>query len=186
MSAFERGTVSGIRIVRVIDGDTVWVRQSGLWRWFFPGRNYSVRLYGIDAPESNQKYGDAATRGLRQLLRGGGYRMESMGTDRYDRVVGLIYRKSREQSVNHAMVRQGWAHAYVRYGGKELDMPEAEREARRERRGIWKSGREPELPERWRQRQREGQARRSWVKVRMALTLAALAAVALIGYCYVF
>ena len=128
-----------VRIRRVIDGDSLEVKYAGLFS--FLRRPFPVRLYGIDAPELAQPYGQEARKQLQSLVRHGGIRMESMATDRYGRTVGLLYRRRRRnQSVNVEMVRSGMAWWYRRYGGRELGFPEAETEAKRRRRGVWRHG----------------------------------------------
>ena len=184
MTGYSKGKTYSIRVERVVDGDTVRIRRGGLVGGLRRGPSVPVRLYGMDAPESEQRYGEQSTRALRKMLRGGGWRMEVIGTDRYQRVVGLIYRGSREESVNWAMVRDGWAHAYVRYGGRELGMEKAEREARRKRLGMWRKGQKLEQPEDWRRRHREGAARSRRLKLRLALWLGLLLLVAAAGYWY--
>ena len=69
--------------------------------------------------------------------------MEAIAIDRYGRTVGLLYRsrRGRQQSVNLMMVSSGMAYWYRRYGGRELGFPEAEEEAKTQRRGVWKDRR---------------------------------------------
>lgn len=184
MSAFKKGKVYPVRVERVIDGDTVRVRRGGWLGVLFPGASTPVRLYGMDAPESEQRYGDQSTRALRKLLRGGGWRMEVMDTDRYQRVVGLLYQRSRERSANLVMVEQGWAHAYVRYGGRELGMEPAEGAARRKRVGMWRGSGPREAPEVWRRRQRERSSRWARLKTRLLAILLLLVAAGAAGYWY--
>ncbi len=160
--------------VRVVDGDTVLVRRKGSrrkgrWRSLFGSPSIRVRLYGVNAPETNQRFGRKSTRSLRRMLAGGGFEMEAMGSDRYGRVLGLIHRGSRYQSVNLAMVSEGWAHAYVRFGGRGLGMEEAERTVRENGLGIWERRRAAEHPELWRKRQRMRMAQRRKFKRRCAL-----------------
>ena len=162
MAGYKKGSVKKISVERVVDGDTVRIRRGGLVGSLFPGPSVSVRLYGMDAPESDQKNGDRATDALRKMMRRGGFRMEVMDTDRYGRVVGLLYRGDRGKSVNYRMVEEGWAHAYVRYGGRELGMEEAEREAKRRKLGIWKGRGPSELPEAWRRRNDGGKGGSRW------------------------
>lgn len=147
-----KGSVLRVNVERVVDGDTVRVKRAGFWAWLFPGPTIVVRLYGIDAPEREQPYGAAAAHALQQRLRGGGLHMETMATDRYGRTVGLLYYSDRNRSVNWELVRAGWAHAYVNYGGRELGMVAAERQARLARVGIWRQRRAPMRPADWRQR----------------------------------
>ena len=174
------GDAMPVRIVRVVDGDTVLVRRKGWWRSLFGSPSIRVRLYGIDAPETNQRFGRKSSRALRRMLAGGGFQMEAMGSDRYGRVLGLIHRGSRYQSVNLAMVSEGWAHAYVRFGGRGLGMDEAERVARENGLGIWERRRAAEHPELWRKRQRMRMARRRSFKRAIRIVLLAAAVCALL------
>ena len=174
------GEAMPVRIVRVVDGYTVLVRRKGWWRWLLGSPSIRVRLDGIDAPETDQRFGRKSTRALRRMLAGGGFQMEVTGRDRYGRVVGLIHRGSRYQSVNLAMVSEGWAHAYVRFGGRDLGMEEAERAARESGLGIWKRKAAAEHPELWRKRQRMRMARRRKFKRAMRIVLLAAAGCALL------
>ena len=70
-----------VRIRRVIDGDSLEVKYAGLFS--FLRRPFQVRLYGIDAPELAQPYGQEARKQLETLVRRGGIRMDAMPTDRY-------------------------------------------------------------------------------------------------------
>src|SRR4249919_1713564 len=95
---------------RVVDGDTIDV--GGM----------RIRLWGIDAPESKQMCerlgaayacGHEATAHLRALVAGADVACEPRVKDRYGRSVavcrvGLV-------DVGAAMVRDGWALAFVRY-----------------------------------------------------------------------
>ena len=170
-----------VRILRVIDGDSLEVKYAGLFS--FLRKPFPVRLYGIDAPELAQPYGQESRKQLETLVRRGGVRMDVMATDRYGRTVGLLYRRRQAQSVNVEMVRSGMAWWYRRYGGRDLGFPEAEAEAKRRRRGVWRHGDRIRRP--WdyradlrRTRQRRGRIRRilTWVLIgAFAMALAGLA-----------
>ena len=170
-----------VRILRVIDGDSLEVKYAGLFS--FLTKPFPVRLYGIDAPELAQPYGQESRKQLAALVRRGGVRMDAMATDRYGRTVGLLYRRRRGQSVNVEMVRSGMAWWYRRYGGRDLGFPEAEAEAKRRRRGVWRHGDRIRRP--WdyradlrRTRQRRRRIRRvlTWVLIgALAIALAGLA-----------
>ncbi len=171
-----------VRIRRVVDGDSLEVKYSGLFS--FLRRPFPVRLYGIDAPELAQPYGQESRQQLEALVQRGGIRMEAMATDRYGRTVGLLYRRRRRgQSVNVEMVRSGMAWWYRRYGGRDLGFPEAEAEAKRRRRGVWRHGDRIRRP--WdyradlrRARQRRRRIRRilTWMLIgAFAITVAGLA-----------
>lgn len=171
-----------VQIQRVVDGDSLEVKYGGLFG--FLHRPFSVRLYGIDAPELSQPYGPEARRELASLVRRGGIRMETIATDRYGRCVGLIYRRrpGRKQSINRQMVQAGYAYWYQRYGGRQLGFPEAEAEAKSRRRGVWQ-GRPGSQQRPWDyradqrrggQRRRRGPGLRGWLFA--ALLVIALAA----------
>ena len=174
-----------VRIRRVIDGDSLEVKYAGLFS--FLRKPFPVRLYGIDAPELAQPYGQESRRQLQSLVRGGGIRMDVKATDRYGRTVGLLYRGRRGRSVNVEMVRSGMAWWYRRYGGRDLGFPEAEAEAKRRRRGVWRHGDRVRRP--WdyradlrRSRQRRRRIRRifTWLLI-SAMVVVPAAAVLLIA-----
>ena len=110
---------------RAIDGDSL---ELG-------GRR--IRLIGIDAPEYRQtceKAGGTTSCGrrahaeLKFLVSGKRVECESVGFDRYDRTLARC--RAGETDLGAAMVRAGWAIAYGDYRGEE-------RQARRNRAGIW-------------------------------------------------
>ncbi len=116
--------------VRVIDGDTLDVG------------GVRVRLHGIDAPETKQPClngsnvvylcGQAATKALREMVRGKDVRCEPRDRDRYGRVVAVC--RADGADINEHLVREGRAVAYRQYS---RDYVATEDEARRERRGLW-------------------------------------------------
>jgi endonuclease YncB( thermonuclease family) len=115
---------------RAIDGDTIAV-----------GRQ-RVRLWGIDAPELRQACtaggrewacGLAARRALAARLRRGPVACEAKDVDRYGRVVALC--RVGGADLGAALVRSGFALAYVRYAA---DYAAEEAGARAARRGLWR------------------------------------------------
>ena len=117
--------------VRVIDGDTI---QQGGTRW---------RLWGIDAPESKQWCGDypagvLATAALEKLIRGQTVACEDRGGDRYGRRIGLC--RAGGDDLSKAMVRLGYAWAYLRYS---RDYVGQEEQARADRLGVHLHGCQP-------------------------------------------
>ena len=113
----------------VVDGDTLEV--AGL----------RVRLWGIDAPESRQacraagvEYpcGQRATVHLRTLVAGREVRCAPRARDRWGRVVAVC--RVEGLDLGAAMVRDGWALAFVRYS---RDYVSEEAVARGTRRGLW-------------------------------------------------
>ena len=155
---FRGGHSFPVRVVSVQDGDSLTVRPLD--------RNSEVlriRLYGIDAPEHDQDFGGEARDRLSSLVRGRAeFTLEPKDTDRYGRLVGVLYFRSSGQShsVNRILVEEGLAWWYSRYGGRELGLEQAERNARRARRGLWGAGKQF-APWDHRRAQRQTAARRS-------------------------
>jgi micrococcal nuclease len=125
-----------VRVVSVQDGDSLVVRPTRSGR----DEQFRLRLYAIDAPEGDQRYGHEARDYLRRLVwNRTDLMLESMDTDQYGRLVGVLYYRGtdRRRSINRLMVQQGLARWYSRYGGHGLGLEQAERDARRRRRGVW-------------------------------------------------
>jgi endonuclease YncB( thermonuclease family) len=115
--------------VRVIDGDTIDVAGT------------RIRLWGIDAPEAKQMCerlgntyacGQEATAHLRALVAAAEVVCEARVKDRYGRTVAIC--RVGLVDVGAAMVRDGWALAFVRYSA---DYAAQEQEARLAGRGMW-------------------------------------------------
>lgn len=156
-------TMDGV-VFAVIDGDTVLFKPDH----YHPSSRafLKVRLAGIDAPEHDQPHGDAATEALKARVLKRRAQLEIVATDVYGRKVGRLTVDA--QSVNAEMVRRGLAWAYdstrasVRSGaesfrastrgGDRNGMSALQREARRERVGLWQDA-EPTSPWVWRKAQ---------------------------------
>jgi len=143
-------TIEGI-VTKVSDGDTINVQDS-------LGTKVKVRLYGIDAPEtekSNKKtgriskpgqpYGEEAFQALKSKIYRQQVKLEIMAIDQYKRSVGVVWLNGK--NVNQEMVAEGWAWAYRQY----LDRPhaseyiQAEELARNKKLGLWQQN-NPEPP----------------------------------------
>lgn len=95
----------------------------------------TVRLWGIDAPEKGQAYGDAARARLRQLCEGKRVRLELKETDQYGRITALVY--VGKTYVNLQMVKEGMAWHYAYYAPHATDLAQAQETARKNRKGLW-------------------------------------------------
>ena len=71
------------KVVRVIDGDTVQAYDGAT--------NTRIRLYGIDAPESKQAFGQKAKQTMIQLVANQVVNIQDHGQDVYGRILGTIY-----------------------------------------------------------------------------------------------
>lgn len=135
-------TIEGT-VIKVSDGDTINVKDD-------LGTKIKVRLYGIDAPEtekSNKKtgriskpgqpYGEEAWKALDKKVFRKRVKLDVMDIDRYKRLVSLVWLNNR--NINKEMVVEGWAWAYKQY----LDTPYAsefiglEAQARAMHLGLW-------------------------------------------------
>ncbi|MCA1979419.1 MAG: thermonuclease family protein [Thiobacillus sp.] len=127
----------------VIDGDTVLFKPD---RYAQKSRAFlKVRLAGIDAPESDQPGGEAATRALKALALGRHAHIDTVATDVYGRTVGVL--EIDGASVNAELVRRGFAWATAWHGVAPLR--EVAAEARQARRGLWQDA-EAIPPWQWR------------------------------------
>ena len=113
----------------VTDGDTIAIHGE------------SIRLHGIDAPESAQtctragtpwRCGQQAANALDGKIADRPVHCESLGKDRYGRMLARC--RVQGEDVGAWMVRNGWALAFVRYSS---DYVSEERAAERARVGIW-------------------------------------------------
>lgn len=124
-------------MTRVVDGDTIEVR--------FRGRTLTVRLIGIDTPESVapgrpvQCYALAASRYTERRLEGERVRLEFdvERIDRYGRTLAYVW--VGDELFNETLVREGYAFVTtyppnVRYVER---FRRAQREARSHDRGVW-------------------------------------------------
>lgn len=132
-----------VRVVGVVDGDTVKVLTAD-------NTQLRVRLYGIDAPESRQPYGQAAKQHLSGLIFGRDVGLTITGVDLYGRSIGIIILDGTD--INLEMIRAGMAWCYRRY----CDNPkyiEAEKTAKATKIGLWREP-DPVPPWQWRKKKR--------------------------------
>ena len=126
------------KVIKISDGDTITVLSGK--------EQTKVRLYGIDAPEKKQDYGQRSKQFLASLIAGQVVEVEPKGKDRYKRTLGTIYYKG--QDINAQMVLNGYAWAYVKYSRIYVDQ---EKTAREKKRGLWQRN-DPTPPWVWRKR----------------------------------
>ena len=129
-------------VSKVADGDTFTLIAVGQ-------APRAVRLYGIDAPERDQAYGELATTALVARIDGREVRVAGEDVDIYGRLVGTVF--VNDSNINLAMVEQGHAWWYEQYARDAVELELAEQQARAARRGLWASGTAVE-PWEWRRR----------------------------------
>ena len=111
------------KLVRVVDGDTADAMiDLGFDTWV----KKRIRFYGVDCWESRtrdleeKKKGLAAKDYVKDLLQNsdeGKFALKSYGVGKYGRVLGELFVKGNEQSVNQLLIENG--HAYEYEGGKK-------------------------------------------------------------------
>ena len=121
------------KVIKVSDGDTITVLDSN-------NQKHKIRLKGIDAPESQQVYGDISTQSLSELV----YDKEVLVTwdkkDKYYRILGKVIVGGRD--ANYEQLKKGLAWYYKQYE-KDLNdedkkkYSEAEEWARNYTEGLW-------------------------------------------------
>jgi micrococcal nuclease len=102
-AAMARGSLEG-QVVRVSDGDTLWVQPAG------GGRALKVRMLGIDAPEMCQPGGPQARDALAARVLNRTVRLEGERLDDHDRRLARVWLGG--QDVGAALVEQGLAWSY--------------------------------------------------------------------------
>ena len=135
---------------RVVDGDTIVVKGIG-----------KVRLIGVDTPETKhprkpvEYFGKEASAFTKGMVEGKKVRLEYdwQRKDKYNRTLTYVYvmtndvrdmpefknRASIELMVNAELIKQGYGHAYTKFPFKYLEQfRKYEKEARENKRGLWK------------------------------------------------
>jgi endonuclease YncB( thermonuclease family) len=112
----------------VHDGDTFKLKMAG--------QTIKVRIYGIDAPETDQPYGKKAGEALRDIIDGKEIRLRIVNKDVYGRTVGEPWLGD-SLNVSLWMVKNGHSWWYMSYSKKRIDLKEAETEAKTKKLGLW-------------------------------------------------
>ncbi len=130
------------KVVGIADGDTITVLRASR-------EQVKIRLYGIDAPESDQPFGQASRKNLSALVFGEKVDVLVMSVDRYGRTVARINVKGAD--VNAAQIRDGYAWLYRRYCKTSVceEWAGLETMARSDRKGLW-ADEDPVPPWDWR------------------------------------
>ena len=118
----------GARVTRVIDGDTVVMERLG-----------KVRLIGVNTPEKERCFDDAATRFTRERLEDQvvQYEVGEEPEDRYQRTLAYLWREGEMHNV--ALLREGYARVLTippndKYAA---GLERAERDAKKGDAGLW-------------------------------------------------
>lgn len=119
-----------VAVSSVIDGDTFKDEEGQYYRIAF-----------IDAPESNQDFGNVATAFLKNLIENKQCTIETVSTDKYGRIVAKVYINGLD--VAALLVEFGFAHDVSGVFNADKEYSEKlsllEGKAQEERAGLWSS-----------------------------------------------
>ena len=111
-NTLEVGKSYTVYVKEVIDGDTLSV--------YYDNEKYSIRLYGINAPEHKYKEGKDAREYLKRLIEGREVGILVVDVDAYNRNVCKVAYNGTD--ISEEMVKAGWAYAWAdEYKGYEED-----------------------------------------------------------------
>jgi endonuclease YncB( thermonuclease family) len=121
------------RVVGVTGGDTIRVLNSS-------NQQLRIRLAWIDAPEKGQAFGSRAKSAMSDLVFGREVELHVQGTDRYGRLVCLVFFDGTDAGLE--LLKAGLAWAYEHYlpeapADVQHSYRDAERTAREQRLGLW-------------------------------------------------
>ena len=142
-------------VTRVTDGDTVKVTGND--------EKMTIRLVGIDAPETSKKknqpgqpFSRKSTKYLADLVLNKSVEVKSYGTDRYGRILGVVFVDGKD--MNLEMVKVGLAEVYRGRPANGLDLKpywNAEAEAKKAGIGMWSLRDKYISPKEWRRMHRK-------------------------------
>lgn len=146
-TTFAASEITG-RVVKVSDGDTITALASG-------NRQAKIRLYGIDCPERKQAFGNRARQFTARMIAGQTVRVEVMDTDRYGRLVGIVYMEN-GLDLNSELLEAGLAWVYPQYCKAAFcdEWRKLETRARRAAVGLW-IDKNPVPPWQWRKERKK-------------------------------
>ena len=137
------------KVVSVSDGDTL--------RVLIGDQQIKIRLSGIDAPESDQPFGQASKRYLAEAVAGQTVVVVFDKKDRYGRVIGKVLLEGMDINLRQVEAGYAWWYEYYKDDQSQVDQQAyslAEQHARAYSRGLW-SGTNPINPYDWRQGKRK-------------------------------
>ncbi len=133
------------KCISVADGDTITVLSEN-------GEILKVRLYGIDAPELGQNYGENSASATQSLVLLKKVNLDIQDTDQYGRAVAIV---SLEDGLilNEELVKTGQAFVYNEYckHPRCIIWKAYEAKAKFERIGLWAADK-PVAPWTWRKK----------------------------------
>jgi micrococcal nuclease len=132
------------KVIRVVDGDTIEIQKKI--------ETQRVRIWGIDTPEWDQRYGTQASQFTRSQLLGKEVRVAPKGIDKYGRLVAVI--TTDRINISEELIKSGlaWVHIYYCHEPVCDNWKNLQEGARIEHRGLWNDS-DPVAPWQWKKRQ---------------------------------
>lgn len=120
--------ITGV-VVKVMDGDT--------YELLTPDKTtVRVRMQGIDAPERGMPYYKMAKQYLSDLCMHQKVTLKEVTEDHYGRTVAFSYLEDGRE-LSREMLKAGYAWHYKKYN-KESELAQMEKDAKAEKKGLWK------------------------------------------------
>ena len=117
-------------VIQVTDGDT--------FDCMLDEEEVTIRLYGVDAPESDQPYGDEAEQWLQDQIGGKTVSIEKIEEGYYGRTIAIV--KRNDKNINGALVKNGLGWVSDSYCDREElcdRWRDYQQEARENDIGLW-------------------------------------------------
>ena len=124
---FKKGEEYSVKVVGIVDGDTF----TGLTA---DNQQIKCRIYGIDAPEKGQAFGNRSKQTLSDLIFGKQVKIKIQGRH-YERAIVRVF-TAEGKDVSAEMLKAGMAWHYKQYD-KSKNYAQLENQARNERIGLW-------------------------------------------------
>jgi endonuclease YncB( thermonuclease family) len=124
------GVTFSATVTSIVDGDTVHVALSD-------GRALTIRLDGIDCPETGESFSTQARNATRVMLFTKRAQLKGTDVDRYSRLVARVSVDGVDSSIE--LVKAGLACHFTRYSSDQ-QLAAAQRSAQQEGRGFWSAG----------------------------------------------
>jgi len=138
---FTTAHLSG-KVIKIADGDTFTILLPN-------NKKERIRLYGIDAPENSQPFSKNAKQFLSNLIFEKKVRLEIKDTDRYKRIVAIVYVND-TININESLLNAGLAWHYKEFD-KNPKWDTLEQNARKKKIGLW-SDKKAIAPWQWRKK----------------------------------
>ena len=117
-----------VKVVSITDGDSFTAINAD-------NLQLKIRLFGIDAPEKKQSYGNKSKEYLSSLIHGKNVMVDVQSKDRYGRYLAYVY-SPEGKDVSLLMIHEGMAWHFTKYDNNDV-YEAAQNLAKKAKRGLW-------------------------------------------------